>query len=174
MWRFIYYPQWKYETIEKKLKMLEEQGYRLEKVWLLYFFNFKKVRPRKTRYIFTYTFVKEWGMIECGYWLRRQFGANTIPAYLCSSTIIYRITDEHQDLPVIYAFRNQYLRHVMKLKIGYSIAIAAWFGVIFALTASKTGRVIASCGSIASFMHGMYCLAGFIYLKSTHNKSLYN
>lgn len=166
MWRIIIYPQWKYETIESKLKTLEEDGYCLSEVWFLYLFKFKKVPPRKTRYIVIYTFLKEWGMIEYGYWLRRKLGANTISAHPFSSTTFYRITDECQDLPDLFTFRNRYLRHVVKLRFGFSIVAAGWFCGILILASGILGRIIAACGVISSVLYGLYCLVGIYYLTS--------
>lgn len=166
MWRIIIYPQWKYETIEKKLKTLEEDGYRLSEVWFLYLFKFKKVQPGKARYIVTYTYLKEWGMIEYGYWLRRKLGAHSISAFPFSSTTFYRIKDESQDFPELFTFRNHYLRHVVKLRIGFSIVTAGWFCGILILASGILGRIIAACGFFSSVLYGLYCLVGICYLTS--------
>lgn len=129
VWMFIFFPLWKYDMIEQKLEQLEQNGLRLEKACFFWFFKFVKSAPREVRYIFTYTFLKEWGMIECNYLLQRQYRANKINTGCFFLPDIFRITDVDCPISEIIAFRKVYFKHVIEQKIIVSLMMVFFFGV---------------------------------------------
>lgn len=127
MWKFIWFPLWRYELIERKLEELEQRGLRVETVCLFWLFKFKVSEPKTVRYIFTYTFPKDWGMIDLDINLKRYYRANPIKSRCLFSWNLYRITDITQEVEV-GLFRRKYIQGVLLKK-----AMLSFSGVVFGL-----------------------------------------
>ena len=121
MWKVILYPQWKYDHVEKLLTEYEKRGLRLQRVVFCYLFQFVPSTPKETIYLFSYTFVKEWGMLQASYELRRYHGANRIHVQGSGGIEIYRMINQGHDFDEFYQFRYAYLKHVLKVKSFFSM-----------------------------------------------------
>ena len=123
MWKFFFYPQWRYDLLENYLNDMEAKGYRLTYVSSHYFFKFTAAIPKRVSYLYSYTFIKEIGMIEQDHLLRKQWNAQTIDSSFFLSTTIHRITDTNANCTDFINFREKYLLHVLIQKIIFVLLI---------------------------------------------------
>ena len=103
-------PIWKCEKIETELELLENNGWRLEKISGYRKFQFVKSQPKTTKYFFTCSFARDRGMIITEQALKSQCKATEISGSFIESlktTRIYRITRE-EDLLQRKIYRNIY------------------------------------------------------------------
>lgn len=90
--RFLY-PIWKFDEIEKELSVLEENGWRLDKVHGIRNFEFVKSKPKTTKYFFIYSMPRERvDMYLIENTLKQEFGATKIQGK--GSAEFYRITKD--------------------------------------------------------------------------------
>lgn len=137
MWRFRFYSQWNYEKVEAWLGQMEENGWRLAEVRANYFFRFQKAAPSNAKYIFTYTFLKEYGMIDCEQQLKREFSANAVAGRFCAASV-YRICKGERDLSGVITFRRNYLKHVLRKKLLLVSLFSALFLLYVVCAAGRT------------------------------------
>ena len=93
--RFLY-PIWKFEEIEKELALLEENGWRLNKISGIRCFEFVKSTPKATKYFFTYNIPREnINMYLTEDTLQQKFNANPVKGSFIEGlgiTTIFRLT----------------------------------------------------------------------------------
>lgn len=168
MWKFIFYPQWNYEVIEKKLSDLERTGYRLERIRFFWFFMFVKCKPKNANYIFTYNFLKEHPMLESEYELRSKYNANQIDGGNWLYTSIYRVTQTDYDLNSIKKFRCEYLKKIFIKKILFSVAfvLICLTGVLFSDKPIFAGieNIILCILGFFSILYVLWYLGGLLIL----------
>lgn len=136
IWKFIFFTQWTYDKLERKLEQMEQSGYRLEFACFFFLFKFVPAPCKKTRYFVTYNMPKELGMLQCGYVLKCEYGANLIRSGYFFAPEIYRIT---QAIPTtkdfflsdILEFRKNYFRGVIFQKFLLSLLFCISFLVCF-------------------------------------------
>lgn len=117
MWKFYYYPQWRFDLLEQYLDYMEANGYRLVYVSFLYFFKFQKSNPRKVHYLYSYSFLKESGMIDQDYQMRKKYNAMEIHSSFFFPTKVLRITTIPAPIEEFDEFRKKYLLHVLLQKL---------------------------------------------------------
>ena len=93
MLKVFIYPQWRYDLLEQFLERMELSGYRVSSVSFIYLFRFQSAPPRKVRYLYSYTFIKEYGLLDLEYKMRKDHHANEIASSFFFPTTILRITD---------------------------------------------------------------------------------
>ncbi len=90
--RFLY-PIWKFDKIEKELATLEENGWRLNKIYGIRNFEFIKSKPKASKYFFTYSIPREKvDMYSIENTLKQKFGATKIQGK--GPVEFYRITKD--------------------------------------------------------------------------------
>ena len=172
-------PIWKCDEIEVKLERLENDGWRLEKISGFRKFKFVKVSPKATKYFFTYSFVKESGMIQTEQLLKRKYKATEISGNFIEglkTTSVSRITRE-ADLLQRKVYRNIYLRHLVLqyILIGLMFASISVAGIILSCVFGETPifspqnimfAVIGICSTSSLFYH----LCGWLHLWKQNAK----
>ncbi len=118
--RFLY-PIWKFDEIEKELSVLEENGWRLNKIYGIRSFEFVKSKPKTTKYFFTYSMPRERvDMYSIENTLKQEFGATKIKGK--GSVEFYRITiDVKLDQQVID--RNILLQYFLYKRIIINVLV---------------------------------------------------
>lgn len=89
-------PIWKCNEVEKQLGKLESEGWKLHKLSGIRNFTFVKCTSKETTYFFTYSFVKEAGMITTDQLLKKQHKANRIAGHFIEglkTTSVYRMME---------------------------------------------------------------------------------
>ena len=87
MKKFVFFPSWKIENVEKYLEDMEQKGYRLEKIKHSYWFYFKESVPKQMCYFLSYKSFRGSGNGHCDYALLSQHGANPIESKTCFYTL---------------------------------------------------------------------------------------
>ena len=119
-------PIWKFEEIESQLTVMEENGWRLNKIRGLRCFEFVKSTPKTVQYFFTYSLTREklnMNLIENS--LVQQFNANQIKGTLLDGlglTSVYRITKQ-VELTEQANDRDIILQHYLFKKVCFLFAI---------------------------------------------------
>lgn len=113
--------------MESYLNDMEAMGYRLDHMSFRYIFTFVNTAARKVNYVFIYTFVKEYDILERAYRLRKEYSASIIPSYHSCSASIYRITDSQVNLLNFMEFRRKYLQRILLHRIIFWLFIGICF-----------------------------------------------
>ncbi len=119
-------PIWKIEEIEKQLTVLEESGWRLDKIKGFRCFEFVKSTPKTVRYFLTYTLTREklnMNLIENT--LVQNFNANQIKGTFLeglSGTSVFRIT-KLAELTEQLKDRDIILQHYLLKKVVLGIIL---------------------------------------------------
>ena len=173
MWKIILFPQWNYEHAEKRLVQMEAEGYRLEYACLFWLFRFHKSSPRIVRYVFTYSFLKEWGMTEYEYELKQRCKANKVRSGFYFSSEIYRVTDYEQDISNVLEFRDMYLNHVMLQKIFLLglFGILSGMGYYFSSNRDMPQTPFLLIAALMVLLV-LYHLAGIIWIKIRRSQKI--
>lgn len=170
MWKFYFYPQWNYEKTESWLSLMEQNGYRLERVIFYWWFYFVEAAPKTTRYIFTYNFLKENAMIESEYILRSRYGATQIRSGDIFYVTLYRITCTFDPSEILYV-REKYIQRVLIKKI--EIALIFFLPSAFYIILSKLKyitepvnieTIILLCACVLSGVYILWNIVGLFWL----------
>ena len=121
MWRVYLYPLWKITALERYLEYMESCGFRLECVYWRYIFRFAKSPPKKVRYLYSYSFVKEYEMHLYEHEIRREYNANPIMVKGLDGTSVHRVCSLDADLTDFKNKRNWYLRRLVLKRIAFSV-----------------------------------------------------
>ncbi|MBQ8783138.1 MAG: DUF2812 domain-containing protein [Clostridia bacterium] len=109
--RFLH-PIWKFDEIEKELSVLEQNGWRLNKIYGIRNFEFVKSKPKSVKYFFTYSIPREKiNMYIIEDTLKQKFNATEIRGNF-GGTQIYRITKQGEVEEQIFN-RNIILQHYL-------------------------------------------------------------
>jgi len=172
--RYFFTPIWKCEEIEHDLNLLENEGWRLDKVSGFRKFHFIKSQPKSVNYFFTCSFVKEIGMIQTEQAIKRQFNATQIRGgfiELLKSTSVYRMT-KAVDLLQRRVYRNIYLRHLVLqyILLGLFFTLISGISITLSCVLDKNPlfdirhlffAIVGLFGLIITFRY----LAGLFYLR---------
>ena len=132
MKKFIPFPLWKIEKIEKYLEEMEQDGYRLEKIKYSHFFYFKKSESKQMRYFISLKSFRGISMGSYDYSLLSTHNANPVESKMCSYTM-YRTRDSEEDLWLLYAARLEHIR--IKL-LGSALAMLLLTAILLAVAFS--------------------------------------
>lgn len=123
MRKIFLYHQWQYEKAEKFLSDMESHGYRLKRIRFSFWFEFAKVPPKKVRYIFLYSFVKDsnYNHYEASKYVLGCCGGSQVCGKSIFESEVYRITQTDADLNPVIQFRNAYLKRAFVLKMFMSL-----------------------------------------------------
>lgn len=119
MWKFIFYSRLNLDAAEKKLRILEQSGYRTDRVLMRYWFHFKEGSTKQTDYFFTMSFPKEYGMsIVCDK-LKKEYNAVEIDCKWMGvvSWTLWRATTPLDDRKMIEELRGSYLIHIINQEL---------------------------------------------------------
>lgn len=125
--KIIYYPLWKIEKLEKRLRIMELCGWRLSCVKYNVFFVFEKGKPRDAEYIVTYNIARDWhpNMYEYEHQLLSKHSANRISSRFTTINL-FRITGTNRNFDELVRFRKKYIKRALFQKM----IIASWFFIL--------------------------------------------
>ena len=157
---FFLFP-WNLDHVEEKLHDLELQGYRLVRVEFPHIFLFVKAKPRDARYIFAYSFLKEYGLLAWrSVFLSDLYNGIEIPCIGPSSYSVFKIIDQADDLQAYFDERIRYIRHSLWQKTLLSSVFLMLF--LFAVICNNSLSVslfsIYSAGTVISGIQIVYYL----------------
>ena len=159
MWRFIFYSRLNLNTLENELRVLEESGYRTDRVLLRYWFHLKKGSPKQTDYFFTMSFLKEFGMRELRSRLKKEYNATEIECkWMGCNTIwqLWRITAPLVDRSNIEELRRSYLIHI----INQELLLSSFFLSLSIVMLLFIYQATASAGKILGWF---ICSASLVF-----------
>ncbi len=130
MKKFVFFPLWKIEDVEKYLESMEQKGYRLEKIKHAYFFYFKESIPKSMCYFLSYKSFRGRSMEHCDYALLSEHSANPIKSKMCFYTM-YRTKAHKENLSLLYEVRLDYI----KTKLLENALISLFLTVLFSAIA---------------------------------------
>lgn len=180
--RFLY-PIWKFDEIEKELSVLEENGWRLNKIYSIRSFEFIKSTPKTVKYFFTYSIAREKiNMYIIEDTLKQKFNASEIPGNF-GGTQFYRITKQ-VDVGEQVFHRNIILQHYLFKRMIYCLLVLLLFliplimGLIFnpeklfndIISQPFSFLLIACCFGLVVFSL-IYNIVGYIYMRSKNNNA---
>ena len=162
MWKFFFYPQWRYDRAERFLKTQEIQGYRVTKWFFFWWFKFQRARAKNTNYVFCYTFPKSDEMLRQESDLKSMYNANLVSSSVLGLTSLYRVTNSSLDLSPVLRARHSYLKKVFIQKI----ILGSFFFLlsIIALVCSKDFNVgVLAVASLLSLLYTLWYTLGFLF-----------
>ena len=138
MWKIYIYPFWKCSLVEEYLETMEHRGFRVEKVYFGYLFQFKIVPPKSVCFVYSRSIMKDNEMHLHEYELRKDYHAVEIPVLGVSGVNIHRICMPNVDLNAFVSKRTRYMRQLIIVRIifiliyllGSICAAIAYNGVI--------------------------------------------
>lgn len=130
MRKFIFFPLWKIEDIEKYLESMEQNGYRLEKIKFSYWFCFTKSTSKQMCYFLSYKSFRGSGMGHYDYALLSKHGANPVESKWCFYTM-YRTKDYKENMSLLYESRLDYIKTKLLENALTSLFLIVLFSVIF-------------------------------------------
>lgn len=169
---------WNLEKIEKKIDVLEENGWRLNKVGGLFSFEFVSSVPKKVQYFFTYSIPRNklnMHIIEGS--LTSNFGGNKIKGNFfegIGTTNIFRITKQvnlteqklNRAIVLSYCFFQKMLLDLLFLASFLPLLIYMIINPINFFTDINVSAEIFIWGYLLFFtVRAIYNLIGFVYQK---------
>lgn len=129
MWKILFYTMAGYKNVEKKLCVFEEDGYRVDRVMLNYFFHFKKAPPKRTSYFLTHHFLKEYDLQYLEKELSQNYNANPV---CCSYSRVnlWRICSQFEKKEQFEEARRKYFIHV----VTQELILIGFFLICFILS----------------------------------------
>lgn len=170
MRKIFFYHQWQYEKAEKFLSDMESHGYRLKRARFSFLFEFKKAPPKKVRYIFLYSFVKDsnYNHYEASKYVLGCCGGSQVCGKSIFESEVYRITQTDADLNPVIQFRNAYLKRAFVLKMFMSLIFmmpAIPLGFIDCVHCYDWRAYVLFFIAILSFVSFLYYLFGLLSLR---------
>ena len=178
-------PIWRFEEIENKLAILEEEGWRLDKIRGFRSFEFMKSQPKTAIYFFTHSMTREkldMHLIEDT--LIQKFNANQIKGDFIeglSSTSVFRVTKDvdlteqksNRDIILQYYLFKKFLLGMISLLL---LLLPLLVGAIYNLEKLLSDMnpfyfVIFVSWFILGVGYSFYNLLGFIYQKKKLNRN---
>jgi len=140
--KYIFFPLWKIEVLEKKLSEMEQKGYRLENIKFSYCFFFKKSTPKEMNYFLSYKSFRGQSMSYADYALESRHYANLIKSKMCFFNL-YRTKEQKEKLSLLYEARLDYIKRILLEKALTSFFITIIFTNLFFLSLMKAWLAIA-------------------------------
>lgn len=169
MRKYIFFPLWKIESLERYLENMEQNGYRLEKIKYSYCFYFKVSIPKEMRYYISYKSFRGQSMGSCDYALKSKYNANLIKSKMCFYTM-YRTKEQKENLSLLYEFRMDYI----KIKLLEKALTGMFIAIMFAITciaAIVTQSAIKDVVILAVFAGICVCLTTYYFFGYFKQKS---
>lgn len=129
MKKFIFFPLWRIEDIEKYLESMEQKGCRLEKIKHSYCFYFEESTPKQMVYFLSYKSFRGSSMGHCDYALSSKHSANPIKSKWCFYTM-YRTKEYKENLSLFYEVRLDYIKTKLLEKALTSLFLTILFVTI--------------------------------------------
>jgi len=123
MKKFVFFPLWKIEKVERYLESMEQNGYRLEKVRYSHYFYFKKSEPKQMSYFISYNSFRGKSMGSCDYFLLSNHGALPIQTHMCYYTL-YSTKKRKEDLLLLRGARMDYIKSKLLEKALTALFVA--------------------------------------------------
>ena len=155
MKKFIFFPLWEIEEIEKYLESMEEKGYRLVGVRDSYWFYFKKSVPKQMCYFLTYKSFRGKSMGHCDYALKSSHSANPIETIMCFYNI-YRTKERKENMSLLYGARLDFIR----AKLLENALGAMFLTILF--SAICVAALMAPSTMTSSIIYAKLCFLGAI------------
>lgn len=176
MKKFMFFPIWKFDELEYKLKEMEKQGYRLDYIKYSYFFYFKKSKEKDMNYFITFNTSRKFGSGFCDYNVLTNHKGNEINTQYCYYNI-YRIADSSENLDHLYEFRREIvLTSIRELFFSVLFLFIIFFIVLMlSISASLVYYMYFSLlGSVILFAYSIYYLFAFLKQKKKVKEWLKN
>ena len=129
MKKFVFFPLWRIEDVEKHLESMEQKGYRLEKIKHSYWFYFKESTSKQMCYFLSYKSFRGSSMGNCDYALLSKHSANPIKSKWCFYTM-YRTKEYEENLSLLYEVRLDYIKTKLLEKALTSLFLTILFVII--------------------------------------------
>ena len=112
-------PYWRADELDEWLAAREAVGWRLERVGFFRRFVFREAKPRDVAYYVTFSFPKEFRMLDVRYWITRTMKADvvnmvTFASYWSECCRITSPLNPEQKYELFYQ-KNNYLRHLSRM-----------------------------------------------------------
>ena len=138
MRKFIFFPLWKIEELEKKLESMEQKGYRLEKIKHSHYFYFKESKPKEMSYFLCYKAFRGKNMGNWDYALLSNHNANPVESKMCYYTM-YRARESKENLSFLRKARLDYIKMKLLEKALTALSVIIIFAaIIFAAIVTQS------------------------------------
>lgn len=161
MWKIYLYPFWNCSLVEKYLETMECCGFRVEKTYFGYLFQFKKCTSKSVRYVYSRSIIKDNEMNLYEYDIRKNYNAVRIPVLGTNGVSIHRICMSNVDLTSFVRKRTRYMKRLIITRL---IFISIYLmGSICATIAYN--RIICGLPFVVCFLSVLliYHMIGYIY-----------
>ena len=164
--KYLFYPLWRIEELEKELKDAESKGMKLKEVKRFNRFVFEESAPKDTLYIVTYNMTNDYrpDMFEWERILLSDYKANEIKSK--SSYSFFRITQDERELKGFIDYRNAYFKHVLLhyFLISLIFLFVLSFGMIWCLIGNYpiVEKILLSLFFVVILIGTVYQLYGYI------------
>lgn len=173
MKKFVFFPLWKIEDIEKYLESMEQKGYRLEKIKHSYCFYFKESIPKRMCYFLSYKSFRGGSMGHCDYSLLSKHSANPVKSEWCFYTM-YRTKERKENLSLFYGVRSDYIKTKLLERALTSLFLTILFAavVLAAIITKSNYKEICLFSSIigVSVYLTIYYFYGYVKQKNKCKK----
>ena len=171
--KLCFYPIWNYEKLESFLCEMESNGYRVEKRKLLYFFDFKKVVPKKTDYFLTFTHLGDSiTMYPLEMELKRRYNASLSIDSSFEAPAIYRVCNSNaptsHGLLNLRKERNKILERICIKDAALSFSIFVIFMLVCAIFGNLREFLISLFFTVPFFLTFLYKFTGAMLLRKKH------
>lgn len=166
MKKFVFFPLWKIENVEKYIETMEQKGYRLEKIKHSYYFYFKESIPKQMAYFISYKSFRGKSMGYCDYALLSEHNANSIESKMCYYTM-YRTKEHKENLSLLYEVRLDYIKMKLFENFLTSLFLTILFLVIglLAIITQSSYKEICFFSPIIGICFGLTIYYFYGYLK---------
>lgn len=162
MKKMFFFPSWNLASVEEKLHALALQDYRLVRVAFSHVFVFQKANAEDVWYIFTYHFLKEYGL--CTWrkvFLSERYRGTEIPCVGNTAYSVFRVFAQDEELQTYFDERNRYMRHALRQKMLLSAILLVLLPfAVYGQSVSKTLAAICLAGASISGILLVYCFVG--------------
>ena len=133
MKKFIFFPLWKIEKIEKYLKDMELHGYRLDCIKYSYIFYFKESTPKEMCYFLSYKSFIGTSMGSWDYAMVTNHRANQIRSKMCFFKM-YRTKKKSEKILLLYETRLDYIKAILLEKALMELSLFIIFSILFTIS----------------------------------------
>lgn len=126
MKKFLFYPLWKVDELERRLHCFELEGWRVSHITCSYFFDFVEAKPKDAEYVLLYDMPRDRtaGMYEYEHKLLSEHAANAIGSSFTGYDL-FRITSENRRFDSLKKYRRKYFRYVLRQRVCISFGFFA-------------------------------------------------
>ena len=173
MKRVFFYSLWNCERLEKYLSDMELEGFRLDAVHFRYVFSFRKTRPTKAQYIYSYWFIREIELYDSEAALRRNLRAALIPCNRSGGMHMHRTPDAEADLSAFQSIRTEYFKRGLLKRLAFFLLLLVCFSVAMQ-SSLEFERLLYHLSALISLLAFIYNLIGFVRLVLISNSKYRN